>query len=266
LLNRIEKLTVNNLDLYIADSHNQVLEAWEPGISRNVFSLDYHTDTRPAFQNYSYWRADSEVNAGLFDDHGSRMEELTDQKIRDYLEQTITLEQVNDNLKHDEHIDFAVRTNLIDRAFILSKSGNESSSNPNVHLVRGGDEYNDQRIIEYSPLCIPGCLKEVHDEECLQLRADSALENSFLNRAVGRAEQLNNTFFDKYILDIDCDYFNTERSLYPEECSTFRDLIRYSDLITIALEPECVEICRQEGNRLSSEIILERLISIIESV
>jgi len=261
----MNKVTVNKKNIYIVNSHNQVLEAWKSGNRLNVFSLDYHTDTRRAFQNYSYWRADSEVKSGLCDNHGLRMKELAEQKISQYLENLITIEQVNDNLKHDEHLDFAVRTEMIDTVFILSSNSNASSSNPNVHIADGQDAYNNHRIIEFSPPCIPGCRKAAHDEECRTMRADYSIEDVVLDDAVSRAESFRAGFFDNYILDIDCDYFNTERSLNPERCETFKKLIRESEFITIALEPECVKICRHEGCRLISEVILAGLISKIEA-
>ncbi|OQY32126.1 MAG: hypothetical protein B6241_11875 [Spirochaetaceae bacterium 4572_59] len=178
----------------------------------------------------------------------------------------MTINQINNNLRHDEHLDFAVRSNIIDTAFVLSTNRNESSSNPNVHIVCGSDEYRGQRIIEYSPSCIPACPKETHDQECLKMRADSCLEDSFLEAAVAAAESVQGSFFDHYILDIDCDYFNTEKSLYPESLEAFKKLIRNAELISIALEPECVKICRHEGCQLTSREISERLLSIIESI
>lgn len=262
----MRKLTVNQKSVYIVESHNQVLEAWESCPHQNVFSLDFHTDTREAFHNYSYWRADSEVKSGKYQNLEERKKELTDQKISQYLEKKISIKGVNDNLKHDEHMDFAVRTEMIETAFILSTNRNVTSSNPNVHIVCGSDKYRGQRIIEYSPSCIPACPKETHDQECRILRADSCLEDSFLEDALTRAESFKDSFFNNYILDLDCDYFNTEKSLYPEKMEIFRRLILNASLITIALEPACVKICRHEDCSLISDDILARLISIFESI
>lgn len=262
----MRKITVNQKAIYIVESHNQVLEAWESLHGLNVFSLDFHTDTRQAFYNYSYWRADSEVKSGLYRNLQERAEKLTDQKINQYLEKQMTINQINNNLKHDEHLDFAIRSNMIDTAFVLSKNSNETSSNSNVYIVDSQEQYNKQRIIEFSPSCIPGCSKTIHDEECRIRRADSSIEDFFLVDAIGRAKSFKSSFFDNYILDIDCDYFNTEKSLYPENLEVFKRLIRNAELITIALEPECVKICRHEGCQLVSEDILTRLISILETI
>lgn len=262
----MKKIEIANKDIYIVDSHNQVLEAWEfsPGV--NIFSLDYHTDTKGAFHNYSYWRADSEMKSGGCSNHYERMRELMDQKITQYLENKITIKQINDNLKHDEHIDFAVQTDLVDMVFVLSTSRNTESSNPNVYIADSPEKYEDQSIIEYSPLCIPVCNKEIHDADCMNVRAESLIEDSFLNKAISQAESFKTSFFENYILDIDCDYFNIEKSLYPENIEVFKRLIRNSRIVSIALEPECVKICRLNGSGLTSEIILERLLSIIREI
>ncbi len=259
----MQTVSINNKDIYIVKSHNQVLEAWEPGEKQNLFSLDFHTDTRNAFYNYAYWRAHSEVNAGKVPDHKVRKNELMEEKIRLYRNNRMTLEQVNDNLKHDEHLDFAVRTEMIDTAFILANNTNKTSSNPNVHIVNSKEEYDNHRLIEYSLSSADSV--ETGDQGREQM-AHRAIESEVLEEAFSVAESYRETFFDRFILDIDCDYFNTEQSLYPENRESFEKLIRDSEFITIALEPECVDICRYEGHDLDSRKILKRLLAIIEQV
>jgi UPF0489 domain len=262
----MKKIKIANKDIYIVDSHNQVLEAWESSPGLNIFSLDYHTDTKAAFHNYSYWRADSEMKSGRCSNHDERMRELSDQKITQYLENKITIKQINDNLKHDEHIDFAVQTDMVDMVFVLSTNRNTKSSNSNVYIADSPEKNEDQSIIEFSPLCIPVCNKEIHDNDCRNLRAESLIEDIFLKDAISQAESFKSSFFENYILDIDCDYFNTEKCLYPDNIEVFKKLIRNSRMVTIALEPECVKICRHKGCGLTSEIIMDRLLSIINEI
>ncbi len=244
-------------------SHNQVLEAWEKSPGLNVFSLDFHTDTKGAFGNYSYWRTDSEVKAGRCKNPELRIKELVNEKITAYLEGRTTIQSLNDNLRHDEHIDFAVRTDMIGMAFILATNRNDSSSNPHVFMADSTEEYKGQRIIEYSPPCVPGCRKSVHDDECIRLRADCVIEDDFLADAVSKAESFDPSFFKNYILDMDCDYFNTEKSLKPRNLQVFRKLIREASLITIALEAECVKICRLDDGSMDSDRILDALTALI---
>jgi hypothetical protein len=260
----MEKVSVNGKNIYIVESHNQVLEAWETCKHLNVFSLDYHTDTKEAFHTYSYWRADSEIKSGEQRNFEVRKQELTEMKMSQYQKKQSTIKKINNNLRHDEHIDFAVKTNMVNTAFILSKNKNPRSSNPRVYLADGPEPYKNQRIIEYSPSCIPSCPKESHDEMCHRIRADYSLEDLVLQDAIDQAKFLIPSFFDNFILDIDCDYFNTKKSLYPEDFTCFKSLIRQSEFITIALEPECVKICRLRDSNLTSKIILEGLISLIQ--
>ena len=262
----MEKVMAGRKQLFVVHSHNQVLEAWESCPGANVFSLDYHTDTREAFGNYAFWRADSEAKAGRCEDPEARKTELMDQKIRAYLDGNSTIRDINDNLKHDEHLDFAVRTRMIGCAFVLAKNRNYQSSNPNVYIAGNQSEYMGEGIIEYSPSCVPGCSKKIHDEECSRLLADSSIEDTVLSVAMTKAETFHPDFFENYILDIDCDYFNTERSLRPGTSAVFGELVRKASMITIALEPECVKICRFEGSILDSESILEALTAIIEGI
>ncbi len=189
------------------------------------------------------------MKKGLFYHNGKSNKDLQRQKIRKYMDYDITLEQVNDNLRHDEHLDFAVQTDMINSAFILARNENPSSSNPNVHIAGGNREYGDQRLIEYRAASDPSL----------------ALETEHLGAALRKAEDYKPAFFDQFILDIDCDYFNTEESLYPGDTGAFDRLVRQSGIITIALEPECVKICRTKGSSLTSEMILERLLCLIEA-
>src|SRR5690606_8593496 len=72
---------------------------------------------------------------------------------------------------------------------------------------------------------------------------DMVLESDFLNEAISSFDRLLTGLKEPrlvelpYILDIDLDYFNTQRSTRPEKSSFFRDLARGASLITIATEP-----------------------------
>ncbi|MDC7234781.1 MAG: hypothetical protein PQJ58_16225 [Spirochaetales bacterium] len=259
----MEKCLAGSTTVYTVQSHNQVLEAWETCPGLNVFSLDYHTDTKEAFGSYAYWRTDSELKAGSCGNPDVRRRELAQDKIQAYLDGKIDIRGINDNLKHDEHMDFAVRSNIISSAFVLSVNRNSSSSNPYVYIEGCDIEYSGQPIMEYSMPCIPGCSRDSHDQDCFRRYRDACIDDSVLSMAVGMAESLNPGFFDAFILDIDCDYFNTEESLHPSSSEVFKSLIRKAALVTIALEPECVKICRMEGCQLESRQIADELKIII---
>ena len=133
-------------------------------------------------------------------------------------------------------------------------------------IVGGEEEYRGESLIEYSPECTPCCNLDEHGDPCTGRLADLSIESPFLEEAVLQAEHLKQGFFESYILDIDCDYFNTRRSLSPRQDGVFKKLVRESEFITVALEPECVKICRRPGEEdLVSGRILEELISLIRA-
>jgi len=247
----MEHKKVGTKDVYVVQSHHQVLEAWEKIPLCNVFTLDYHTDTKEAFGTYAFWRADSEAKAGRCKDRAVRKVELIQEKLRGYREKRLSIQSINANLRHDEHIDFAVRTGIASKVFVLAHSRNESCSNPRVYQTHCSDIYENQPIIEYATP---------------DRNADNALTDQVLKEAMLKAEAMSTNFFDRYILDIDCDYFNTDKSLSPESLAVFSRLVTQAEIITIAREAECVKICRRDGCGLTSDSILEELLEMISNV
>lgn len=69
---------------------------------------------------------------------------------------------------------------------------------------------------------------------------------------------------NKYILDIDLDYFQTKKSITPSTTAVFYKLIRNSIAITIARECSCVESCRLEGETIDCNYLLEKLLEHIK--
>jgi hypothetical protein len=242
----MEHLEIGRKDIYIVNSHNRVLEAWEKIPPCNVFTLDYHTDTKKAFSAYAYWRADSEKKAGKCPIPHVREGELVQEKLQGYRENRLSIRTINDNLRHDEHIDFSVRTGIAEKVFVLSRNRNEGSANPRVYQHHSESDYEGEPIVEYP------------------LDTEPGLTDRILSDAVSEARSLDDGFFDRYILDLDCDFFTTCKSLNPDTSEVFGDLVSRAEMITIAKEPECVKICRREGSGLTGEIIKDRLVKIIE--
>lgn len=68
---------------------------------------------------------------------------------------------------------------------------------------------------------------------------------------------------EKYILDIDLDYFHTMKSISPDNSAVFYNLIRQSEIITVALERGCVQQCKEiyhVNEEFGSDELLERLL------
>ena len=62
-----------------------------------------------------------------------------------------------------------------------------------------------------------------------------------------------------YILDIDLDYFRTEKSARPADTRSFYKLIRNAKAITIATEPDFVGYEKLGGENISSETLLPKI-------
>ena len=70
---------------------------------------------------------------------------------------------------------------------------------------------------------------------------DKALEDEHL------AEFYDFLPHENYILDIDCDYFKTEKSLNPAKSEIFFELLCNAEMITISLETDWVRLLTFEN-------------------
>lgn len=103
-------------------------------------------------------------------------------------------------------------------------------------------------------------------EEDTRRHSDLAIESEYLEaklkvadeicRALGQLDFMKG----KYILDIDLDYFRTEKSITPKDARTFYELIRNAEIITVALEPNFVALERLSGETITSDFLLLRLL------
>lgn len=238
---------INSKKVCIVEEHHHVLEYWIDYNLRSstipyLITLDHHEDTKKAFKNYVWLSCD--------DKHCISHEEF-EKRRKEYLDKI----QINDDiflqqLKHDEHIDFAIRKNIITNAFVISYL-NETSltdcDNTNIYYIKRSS-------------CYPGCNKIPHDDECIRTMYDKCIEDEFLQDALNNIPM---QYKDNYILDIDLDYFHTIRSLEPERMDIFYDLIKNAKIITIAKECEWVNRTKLD-DEIDSEYILDKLLEHIE--
>ena len=98
---------------------------------------------------------------------------------------------------------------------------------------------------------------------------DSVIDDSFLTDVFATFLDMSKSDFvevgkfnKKYILDIDLDYFSSEKSLSPVSTKIFYNLIRNADLITIAKEPLFVDMYSQ--GTLTADEVLSKLIEHIK--
>ena len=69
-----------------------------------------------------------------------------------------------------------------------------------------------------------------------------------------------------YILDIDLDYFHTQKSISPHNQFFFSKLVKESVAITIAKESRCVLDLRTDGEEITSKSLLKDLLDHIARI
>jgi hypothetical protein len=136
-----------------------------------------------------------------------------------------------DQLHHDEHFDWALRTGLISRADIIAIS-------PQV----GGYSHPAMQVHPLAPELTPDSVLQT--PENIRLLAEHALELL--------PEIPVNT---PYILDVDCDFFLTERSLRIRPDSRFARWVQNAAMITLSRENDWVKLLRLPGENMTGDAI-----------
>ena len=99
--------------------------------------------------------------------------------------------------------------------------------------------------------------------------SDVLIEDDFLLSYMQVLSRMSNliesdgTINSNYVLDIDLDYFTSKKAIAPTNHKIFSKLIQNAEIITVAKESDCVEMCSEE--KVTSEYLLPRLLSLIES-
>jgi hypothetical protein len=277
---------INTKEIYIIESHHHALLPWAYVRRRLhesplLITLDYHTDNNPAF--YKFRQGDS---IGFPDDFEEQLNPLI--SAIDYLDDA-TIEKAISNLDFDEHIHTAISAGILKYAFAINlwdqtESVEEKSYSQQIR------QNHSNRLIGLQPIplslparpftyaipedgifticttCLPSCPKHSHDQECSDLRDNHVLESFYLEHELGVAREMSqavgisNIEELPYILDIDLDYFHSERAVEPDDYDTFYRLIRNSEAITVALEPECVEELKHGESAIDSNYLLNKVL------
>ncbi|MDY0051008.1 MAG: UPF0489 family protein [Aliarcobacter sp.] len=254
----MEILKIKNKKIYIVENHHEVLEAWEiyKNQNFNVITLDTHTDTKLCFENYCY--------------HNTTTSNIL---IYNYNNNYIDIKDIITKLKNDEHIDFAVKSGIVNKVFVISYNTSYNMSNTNI-FSEEPTNYNNQPIIEYDNFTTLTC-----EDSYIHSRT-IALTPKVLNDATNYFSSLDKNYANKYILDIDLDYICTMYA-FDEDLSEFKNLIKNAEIITIAKESSFVkyenETMKIEFDSktddekyykevLDANVILEKLINIISEM
>jgi hypothetical protein len=260
-----QKVTIGVKDVYIVRAHHHVLGGWAE-VRRNqeqagagapaLLTLDHHTDTYEPFYRNRYWAA----HQGLNDDNQAAMQALLPGMIDaiDWNKKT-TVKRAIGKLQHDEHIRTAIQSSIVSRAFVINLSSE-------THADATGHVY-----ATCSGCASTACPKVIHDDQCERSRADQVLESIHLNHEIGvldamaRANGEPGVVADPYILDIDLDYFHTQKGIAPTDTATFYQLVQNALAITIATEPACVRSLRLPGSTITGKSLLENMRQQIEA-
>lgn len=270
--------------VYIVCPHHHVLKEWyryrECGMQ--LLSFDYHTDFRGAF-----WGKSGRVYPS----------EQTAFYMREHIPCNDVGAAVKD-LKNDEHIDFALRSKMIERAFVFSRMPcldlNCALSVPTVasHEVPPKLTGTALRQLKLLRACAPIRVKdalccgvgvscaesvEIRDRDLIvsyseerhpllaekdeSQRAKLVTTDEVLDRVVETFREYGFNL-GNYILDFDCDFIRDPGAMAHRKLQTLKELIRGAKAITIAREPTCV-IEFSEG-RLSSDVIEDWLRELIQ--
>lgn len=219
----VESMRIGTKPVCIVEDHHHALLPWRAirqklGVPPHVLTLDHHTDTLPAFTHFN------EVN-------GAGRHPLN-----------IPVEEALDDLRHDEHFDFAVRNGIIRSAVIFSHVNFSVDVNPALTIVH--DPPPDDST------------------ETLAQYYARILESDFLQHNLERAPLPENV---PYILDIDLDCFKGARSVMPDDPALFCGLIRNAATVTICRERDWVRLLNLDYGKLQYGFFLEKVLEHIRN-
>lgn len=293
-MNNYEKMNVSGKKVYVFEDHAMAILPWREihkdiGKQPYLITLDYHTDTLDAFLREAYaLYGDDDINSKKYREEAYARVRREGPKSADWAQQL---------LRSDEHIDFAIKAGIISHSFSIQYANNwgtlsneEERYNSEVEAAGGALIVHIANIIINQPEeqyftynvpknrmfivphgCAIGCNKSPHDDDCLILHANQAIENCYLSDQIEKIKRMSVTsglskfsiFEQPFILDIDLDYFRTKNAINPKHTSIFYALIKNAAAITIAQEPECVEMLRLD-NKLDSKYLLSSLLEHIK--
>lgn len=262
-----QKRIIGGKDVYVVKHHHHVLGGWaevrrrqeQAGVGAPaLLTLDHHTDTRPPFDNHCYWTV--HPGPGMVQNRNTvAIDAMAGGLLRNLTWTTkASVNRAIVNLKHDEHIRTAIAADILSRAFVINTDGS-NRADPVGHVYE-----------TYSGCAAIACPKAIHDDECERSRADQALESWHLNHEIAeldakaRANGEPGVGEAPYVLDIDLDYFHTEKAIAPKDPATFYQLVQNALAITVATEPACVRDLRLPGSNITAKSLLANMLQLIK--
>lgn len=220
--------------LEVVSQHHEVLRAWcrhrrtveTPPVA---VTFDHHTDTLPAFSRAASCEAERESWIAEFD---WRSDASVEAALR--------------RLRHDEHLDLALRGGVISRSIVIAHSTENvitESLNPRIRVAA------DATWPELN------CLLN-HPEE-FRPRASRVFESDFLAERFAEAE-FHPEDTPGFLFDLDLDYLLTRKALAPTDGTWLRHLLNSAALVTASREEEWLRLLRLDSE-LTPEFLLHQL-------
>lgn len=274
-------------DVYIVDDHHYALAPWalirrRLGRAPNLITIDHHTDVHEAFLGHAH--LETYENGGdawaLARDLVNRIDWQDDQSLLWAVER----------LRHDEHVDAATLSGILNYAFCIQLS--DHGGNPSIEQ----QEYDADRqarwpqppklppphrpmnyedpanhIFVISHDCAIGCSRMPHNDDCVVEHGNMVIESIYLDDQLARGAEMSRCVgidhleSQPYILDIDLDAFHSRQAIEPADRTTFYRLIRNAVAITVATEAECVNELKFDGEAIDADFLLARLVEHIKA-
>lgn len=201
----------------VVAEHHQALAEWaryrrELNSAPALLTFDHHTDTLPAFGRAAADEAERRWLVAAFDFR-------SDASIAEALLR----------LRHDEHIDLALRGGVVSRSVIIAHADHPGCANEKIRVVC------DRSWPELQEL--------LNDPARFGPLAGEVFESGFLRERLSEAEFEPEPGF---IFDLDLDYLLVSRALEPADGAVLGGLLRRAGLVTVSLEADWVRLLRAE--------------------
>lgn len=274
-------------DIYVVDDHHQALAPWSLIRRRlnqapNLVTIDHHTDVHEAFLGHAHLET--------YEDGGDAWALAKELVKRIDWQDDQSLLWAIERLHHDEHINAATLSGILNYAFCIQLS--DSGGNPSIErqaydadrqerwpqpptLPRPSRpmsyEVPENHIFVISHDCAIGCTRMPHNDDCVVEHGNMIIESTYLDDQLARGAEMSQCVgIDHlealpYILDIDLDAFHSQQAIEPVDPLTFYRLIRNAVAITIATEAECVEELKFDDEPINANMLLDQVLGHIET-
>lgn len=271
---QIQWNSVNGKPIAVFEDHHYALipwRRWHDSFGKiRLITIDHHCDTQEAFQSASC------------NDRGiDRRKQAAFRAAIDPRDEQ-TIEQAVSNLRNDEHIDAAIRSGILDAAFIVHEQNARAVRSvedtafwdkaatltgvEKILYVRDAPRPElpmtyampDHRMVAIDPTYY------LREDDQVYPWPDLVIESEHLEDRLATFEQILRSACEAsleenpYVLDVDMDAFRTYRALQPQDPTTFHRLIRGAVGITIARERVCCKMLWQDSQPLNTQMT-ERL-------